>query len=70
MNVNSETGMLAGWVMLSKSNRFLLPWASRIRTRFIAVGSEAPRSVVFGPLPKTSTGKIQKNLLRDRFRDA
>ncbi len=31
---------------------------------------EAPRSVVFGPLPKTSTGKIQKNVLRDRFRAA
>jgi len=28
---------------------------------------KAPRRVVFGPLPKTSTGKIQKNLLRDRF---
>ena len=27
---------------------------------------KAPRSVVFGPLPKTSTGKIQKFLLRDR----
>ena len=27
---------------------------------------KAPRSVVFGPLPKTSTGKIQKFVLRDR----
>ncbi|HYC36560.1 MAG TPA: acyl-CoA synthetase [Usitatibacter sp.] len=27
---------------------------------------KAPRSVVFGPLPKTSTGKIQKFLLRER----
>ena len=27
---------------------------------------KAPRSVVFGPLPKTSTGKIQKFLLRNR----
>lgn len=27
---------------------------------------KAPRYVVFGPLPKTSTGKIQKFLLRDR----
>jgi fatty-acyl-CoA synthase len=27
---------------------------------------KAPRTVVFGPLPKTSTGKIQKYLLRDR----
>jgi fatty-acyl-CoA synthase len=27
---------------------------------------KAPRSVVFGPLPKTSTGKIQKYELRER----
>jgi fatty-acyl-CoA synthase len=27
---------------------------------------KAPRTVVFGPLPKTSTGKIQKYLLRER----
>jgi len=27
---------------------------------------KAPRTVVFGPLPKTSTGKIQKYILRDR----
>jgi fatty-acyl-CoA synthase len=27
---------------------------------------KVPRSVVFGPLPKTATGKIQKFLLRDR----
>ena len=27
---------------------------------------KAPRAVVFGPLPKTSTGKIQKFTLRDR----
>ena len=29
---------------------------------------KAPRSVVFGPLPKTSTGKIQKYVLRERAR--
>ena len=29
---------------------------------------KAPRTVVFGPLPKTSTGKIQKYLLRERAR--
>jgi fatty-acyl-CoA synthase len=28
--------------------------------------SKAPRTVIFGPLPKTSTGKIQKFLLRER----
>ncbi|HSF48566.1 MAG TPA: AMP-binding protein, partial [Burkholderiales bacterium] len=27
---------------------------------------KAPKTVVFGPLPKTSTGKIQKFVLRDR----
>ncbi len=30
---------------------------------------KAPKTVVFGPLPKTSTGKIQKFLLRERARD-
>ena len=29
---------------------------------------KAPKTVVFGPLPKTSTGKIQKFMLRDRAR--
>jgi fatty-acyl-CoA synthase len=27
---------------------------------------KAPDAVEFGPLPKTSTGKVQKYLLRDR----
>jgi fatty-acyl-CoA synthase len=31
---------------------------------------KAPRSVVFGPLPKTSTGKIQKFLLREKAKSA
>jgi len=31
---------------------------------------KAPKRVVFGPLPKTATGKVQKNVLRDRLRDA
>ena len=31
---------------------------------------KAPRTVLFGPLPKTSTGKIQKFVLRGRARDA
>jgi len=31
---------------------------------------KAPRHVVFGPLPKTSTGKIQKFVLRERARDS
>jgi fatty-acyl-CoA synthase len=29
---------------------------------------KAPKTVVFGPLPKTSTGKIQKFLLREQAR--
>ena len=31
---------------------------------------KAPKQVVFGPLPKTSTGKIQKYVLRERVREA
>ena len=31
---------------------------------------KVPKTVVFGPLPKTSTGKIQKYLLRQRIRSA
>jgi fatty-acyl-CoA synthase len=31
---------------------------------------KAPKSVVFGPLPKTSTGKIQKYVLRQQVRSA
>ena len=27
---------------------------------------KAPRTVVFSPLPKTSTRKLQKHMLRDR----
>jgi fatty-acyl-CoA synthase len=30
---------------------------------------KAPKQVVFGPLPKTSTGKIQKYVLRERTRE-
>jgi len=29
-------------------------------------GFKLPKQIVFGPLPKTSTGKIQKNLLREQ----
>ena len=29
-----------------------------------------PKKVVFGELPKTATGKIQKNVLRDRIRES
>ena len=31
---------------------------------------KAPRTVVFGPLPKTSTGKIQKFVLREQAKSA
>ena len=31
---------------------------------------KAPKQVVFGPLPKTSTGKIQKFVLREKSRSA
>ena len=29
---------------------------------------KAPKRVIFGPLPKTSTGKVQKNVLREQLR--
>jgi fatty-acyl-CoA synthase len=29
---------------------------------------KAPKRIVFGPLPKTATGKVQKNVLRDRLK--
>ena len=31
---------------------------------------KCPRKVIFGVLPKTSTGKIQKNVLREQARSA
>jgi 3-(methylthio)propionyl---CoA ligase len=37
------------------------------RTRL--AGFKVPKMIVFGTLPKTSTGKIQKNLLRDQAKD-
>jgi fatty-acyl-CoA synthase len=30
---------------------------------------KVPRTIVFGPLPKTSTGKIQKFVLREQAKD-
>jgi fatty-acyl-CoA synthase len=33
-------------------------------------GFKTPKAVVFGPIPKTSTGKIQKFLLRDQVQSA
>jgi fatty-acyl-CoA synthase len=31
---------------------------------------KVPKAIEFGPLPKTSTGKIQKFVLRERAREA
>jgi len=33
-------------------------------------GFKTPKAVVFGPIPKTSTGKIQKFLLRNEVQSA
>jgi fatty-acyl-CoA synthase len=33
-------------------------------------GFKTPKAVVFGPIPKTSTGKIQKYMLRDQVKSA
>jgi fatty-acyl-CoA synthase len=41
----------------------IIDWCREHLARF-----KVPRSVVFGPLPKTSTGKIQKYVLRDKAR--
>ena len=41
----------------------IIDWCREHLARF-----KVPRSVVFGPLPKTSTGKIQKYLLREKAR--
>ena len=41
----------------------LIDWCRGAMARF-----KAPKRIVFGPLPKTSTGKIQKYLLREQAR--
>jgi fatty-acyl-CoA synthase len=41
----------------------LIAWCSARMAHF-----KLPRTIVFGPLPKTSTGKIQKFVLRERAR--
>jgi fatty-acyl-CoA synthase len=41
----------------------LIEWCRGAMARF-----KAPKRIVFGPLPKTSTGKIQKYVLRERAR--
>ncbi|MEM8824684.1 MAG: acyl-CoA synthetase, partial [Pseudomonadota bacterium] len=38
-------------------------------TRERLAGFKTPKKVTFGPLPKTSTGKIQKYVLRDQVRE-
>ncbi|MCK6453293.1 MAG: acyl-CoA synthetase [Alphaproteobacteria bacterium] len=45
------------------SEQDIIAWCRASMAHF-----KAPRSVVFGPLPKTSTGKIQKFALRERAR--
>ena len=45
------------------SEAALLAWA---RERL--AGFKAPKAAVFGVLPKTSTGKVQKFVLRERLR--
>jgi fatty-acyl-CoA synthase len=43
----------------------IIEWCRSRMARF-----KVPRHVVFGPLPKTATGKIQKNVLRERVRSS
>jgi len=47
----------------SASNEEIIEFCRARMARF-----KAPKTVVFGPLPKTSTGKVQKFLLRERAR--
>ncbi len=47
----------------SASAEEIIAWCREHMARF-----KVPRTVVFGPLPKTSTGKIQKFVLRERAR--
>jgi len=54
----------------------LKPGASATAEELIAhcrqhlAGYKVPRTLEFGELPKTSTGKIQKFMLRERARSA
>jgi acyl-coenzyme A synthetase/AMP-(fatty) acid ligase len=47
-------------------------WPAVVRQRdhralpFTSGSLQSPKAVEFGPLPKTSTGKVQKYLLRER----
>jgi fatty-acyl-CoA synthase len=43
----------------------IIAWCREHLARF-----KVPKTVIFGPLPKTSTGKIQKYLLREQARKA
>jgi len=49
-----------------KDGRAVAPEALREFCREHLAHYKVPRTVVFGPLPKTSTGKIQKYLLREQ----
>ena len=42
----------------------LIDWCRERMAHF-----KCPQSVIFGPLPKTSTGKIQKYVLRDKVKE-
>ncbi len=41
----------------------IVEWCRQHMARY-----KVPKTIIFGELPKTSTGKIQKNILRDRIR--
>jgi fatty-acyl-CoA synthase len=48
---------------MSASDGELIEHVRGVLARF-----KAPKRILFGPLPKTATGKVQKNVLRDRLR--
>ncbi|MEZ6147421.1 MAG: hypothetical protein R3B91_18765 [Planctomycetaceae bacterium] len=47
--------------MTSLTDAILIEWCRDRIAHF-----KCPKTIIFGPLPKTSTGKIQKYVLRER----
>jgi hypothetical protein len=61
---DGRTGRLTGFLTTTQPGTTAQPLRAR-EPHF-----KAPRTVIFAPLPKTSTGKIQKQALRDQARSS
>ncbi len=57
------------FIELKSSGEPLPPDALQQYCRQHLAGFKVPRAFVFGELPRTATGKVQKFLLRERARD-